>query len=100
MPMVCSSPAALWAHQADVLRAWHGDHPDDIAVAIELPTAAGKTLVAGLIAEYRRRKFHERSRTRSDPTTGQDSGLKSSGPLLWRAVRAALRLGDLNLALQ
>lgn len=22
------SPAALWVHQADVLRAWHGEHVD------------------------------------------------------------------------
>jgi hypothetical protein len=55
-----SGPEALWAHQADVLRAWHGSHPDDADVAIELPTGAGKTLVGGLIAEYRRRRFHER----------------------------------------
>ncbi|GAB3901733.1 hypothetical protein GCM10029964_090960 [Kibdelosporangium lantanae] len=50
-------PAALWAHQADVLRAWHNtplvDHTD---VAIELPTGGGKTLVGGLVAEFLRRR--------------------------------------------
>jgi hypothetical protein len=61
-------PPALWAHQADVLRSWHGPKKDDpeatVAdvsdVAIELPTGAGKTLVGGLIGEFRRRNFRER----------------------------------------
>ncbi|QXC45206.1 DEAD/DEAH box helicase [Rhodococcus qingshengii] len=55
-----SGPAALWAHQADVLRAWHDAHLDDADVALELPTGAGKTLVGGLIGDYRRRKHQER----------------------------------------
>lgn len=49
-------PEALWAHQADVLRAWHGKYLDKKDVAIELPTGSGKTMVGGLVAEYLRRK--------------------------------------------
>ncbi|MGW7073080.1 DEAD/DEAH box helicase [Streptomyces sp. NPDC054855] len=55
-----SGPDAVWGHQSDVLRSWHGDYPDDPDVAIELPTGAGKTLVGGLIGEYQRRRFGER----------------------------------------
>ncbi len=51
-----NGPAALWAHQADVLRAWHGEHIDKKDVAIELPTGAGKTLVGGLVADFLRRR--------------------------------------------
>lgn len=53
-------PDNLWAHQADVLREWHSDHLNDSDVALELPTGAGKTLVGGLIGEFRRRTFQER----------------------------------------
>jgi hypothetical protein len=60
LALINDGPEALWAHQADVLRAWHGDHPDKRDVAIELPTGAGKTLVGGLIGEYRRRAERER----------------------------------------
>ena len=44
----------LWSHQADTLREFHKlrDEPD---VAVELPTGSGKTLIALLIAEWRRR---------------------------------------------
>ncbi|MFF5304818.1 DEAD/DEAH box helicase [Streptomyces sp. NPDC013161] len=55
-----SGPEALWLHQGDVLRSWHGDHLNDPDVAIELPTGAGKTLVGGLIGEYQRRSAGER----------------------------------------
>lgn len=55
-----SGPQAVWGHQQDVLRAWHHEMPDDPDVAIELPTGAGKTLVGGLIGEFRRRKYRER----------------------------------------
>lgn len=54
------APPALWIHQGDVLRAWHSEHVDSPDVAIELPTGAGKTLVGGLIAEWRRRSKEER----------------------------------------
>lgn len=54
------APEALWAHQADVLRAWHTDHRESGDVAIELPTGAGKSLVGGLIGEWRRRTHGER----------------------------------------
>jgi hypothetical protein len=53
-------PAALWSHQSDVLRSWHGDHLAASDVAIELPTGAGKTLVGGLIGEFQRRVAGER----------------------------------------
>ncbi|MFD3430708.1 DEAD/DEAH box helicase [Nocardia fluminea] len=51
-----NGPEALWAHQADVLRAWHGKYLDKKDVAIELPTGSGKTMVGGLVAEYLRQK--------------------------------------------
>jgi hypothetical protein len=50
----------LWAHQADVLRAYHDQGEERPDVALELPTGAGKTLVGLLLAEYRRRKYDER----------------------------------------
>lgn len=48
-------PQHLWAHQADLLRAYteQVNAPD---LALELPTGAGKTLVGMLIAEWRRRR--------------------------------------------
>ncbi|MGH9540277.1 MAG: DEAD/DEAH box helicase [Terriglobales bacterium] len=49
----------LWSHQADVLRAYD-QKKNNRDVAIELPTGAGKTLVALLIAEYRRQTYNER----------------------------------------
>ncbi|NEA72611.1 DEAD/DEAH box helicase [Streptomyces sp. So13.3] len=53
-------PEAVWGHQQDVLRSWHHEKPDASDVAIELPTGAGKTLVGGLIAEFRRLTSRER----------------------------------------
>ncbi|WPP32274.1 DEAD/DEAH box helicase [Streptomyces sp. CL7] len=53
-------PEYVWGHQQDVLRDWHEKKSDASDVAIELPTGAGKTLVGGLISEYRRRKYGER----------------------------------------
>lgn len=50
----------LWSHQADVLRDYNQSFLQAQDVAIELPTGAGKTLVGLLIAEFRRRRFHER----------------------------------------
>ncbi|MGD0650920.1 MAG: DEAD/DEAH box helicase [Verrucomicrobiia bacterium] len=50
----------LWSHQADLLRAYSKDHLQTPDIAFELPTGAGKTLVALLIAEFRRRKYDER----------------------------------------
>jgi hypothetical protein len=48
-------PQHLWAHQADLLRAYSEqvNAPD---LALELPTGAGKTLVGMLIADWRRRR--------------------------------------------
>jgi hypothetical protein len=51
---------ALWAHQADVLRVYHGHHLKTADVALELPTGAGKTLPGLLIAEWRRRSLGNR----------------------------------------
>lgn len=53
-------PESLWFHQGIVLLDWHKNHPNDADVAIELPTGAGKTMVGGLIGDYRRRVFRER----------------------------------------
>lgn len=54
-------PGPIWDHQGQVLRSWHSqpyrDAPD---VALELPTGAGKTLVAGLIGEFQRRTAGDR----------------------------------------
>jgi len=55
-----SGPAALWLHQGDVLRSWHGQHRGDPDVAVELPTGAGKTLVGGLIGDFQRRTAGDR----------------------------------------
>jgi hypothetical protein len=55
-----AGPGPLWSHQADVLRSWHGSHLEHGDVALELPTGAGKTLVSGLIAEFRRRTATDR----------------------------------------
>lgn len=55
-----NGPEALWSHQADVLRDWHKDHLNLPDVALELPTGAGKTLVGGLIGEWRRRAARDR----------------------------------------
>jgi len=55
------SPAKfLWSHQADLLREYHGNHLDTPDIALELPTGAGKTLPALLIAEWRRRARGDR----------------------------------------
>jgi len=53
-------PPYLWAHQADLLRAYHDHHLDSGDVAIELPTGAGKTLVGQLVGDWRRRARSER----------------------------------------
>lgn len=53
-------PESLWFHQGTVLLDWHKNHHDDQDIAIELPTGAGKTLVGGLIGDYRRRALGER----------------------------------------
>jgi hypothetical protein len=44
----------LWSHQADMLRDYFELHIETRDVALELPTGAGKTLPALLIAEWRR----------------------------------------------
>jgi hypothetical protein len=55
------SPAKfLWSHQADLLREYHSKHLDTPDIALELPTGAGKTLPALLIAEWRRRSRGDR----------------------------------------
>mgnify|MGYP005815209235 CR=1 FL=1 len=56
-----SGPPALWVQQGEILRSWSERLQDARDVALELPTGAGKTLVGGLIAEFRRRVHHERA---------------------------------------
>ena len=53
-------PESLWLHQGDVLRNWHAQYLEAADVAIELPTGAGKTLVGGLIGDFRRRVAGDR----------------------------------------
>ena len=50
----------LWAHQADVLRGWHSDHPNTPDLALELPTGTGKTLIGLLIGDFVRQTRQER----------------------------------------
>jgi hypothetical protein len=50
----------LLSQQADMLRTYM-EHVDESDVALQMPTGSGKTLVGLLIAEWRRRKFRERS---------------------------------------
>jgi superfamily II DNA or RNA helicase len=51
----------IWDHQGQVLRSWHSQpYRDARDVALELPTGAGKTLVAGLIGEFQRRTVGDR----------------------------------------
>lgn len=50
----------LWVHQADILRVYQTAHLETNDVALELPTGSGKTLVALLIGEFRRRTYDQR----------------------------------------
>jgi hypothetical protein len=50
----------LWDHQGQVLRSWHDNFKTARDVALELPTGAGKTLVAGIIGEFVRRTSGDR----------------------------------------
>lgn len=54
------SVKSLWLHQGDLLRSYYGKAVGAADVAMELPTGAGKTLVAMLIAEWRRQVKGER----------------------------------------
>lgn len=47
-------------HQREVMRNYAAQAVDAPDVALQLPTGSGKTLVALLIAEWRRRKNQER----------------------------------------
>jgi hypothetical protein len=51
----------LWAHQADIIRAYHEVPTKAADVALELPTGAGKTLVGLLLAEFHRRADQTRT---------------------------------------
>ena len=51
---------SLWAHQADMLRRYQEEHLETPDIALELPTGAGKTLPALLIAEWRRTTLGQR----------------------------------------
>lgn len=50
----------LWDHQGQVLRGWHKQFLTSSDVALELPTGAGKTLVAGVIGDFQRRTAGDR----------------------------------------
>lgn len=54
------APAGLWTHQDQVLQAWTTDFQRASDLALELPTGAGKTLVGGVLGEFRRRAVGER----------------------------------------
>jgi hypothetical protein len=54
LPRTRGGVASLWSHQADILRRYHEQHIETADIALELPTGAGKTLPALLIAEWRR----------------------------------------------
>lgn len=50
----------LLVHQGEMLKAYAREVLAEKDVALQLPTGSGKTLVGLLLAEWRRRKFHER----------------------------------------
>lgn len=50
----------LLSHQADVIRSYLDIHTTKADIALQLPTGSGKTLVALLVGEWRRRKYAER----------------------------------------
>jgi hypothetical protein len=52
--------ASLYDHQGQILRTYVAKAADASDVALQLPTGSGKTLVGLLLAEWRRRKNHER----------------------------------------
>jgi superfamily II DNA or RNA helicase len=52
--------ASLFDHQGQVLRTYVAEAATASDVALQLPTGSGKTLVGLLLAEWRRRKNHER----------------------------------------
>jgi hypothetical protein len=54
------SPKGLWVHQGEITRAYAPSMINKQEVALQLPTGAGKTLVGGLIGEWRRRRFGDR----------------------------------------
>ncbi len=60
LPKTRDGVGSLWAHQADLLRLYHESHLASADVALELPTGAGKTLPALLIAEWRRSSLEQR----------------------------------------
>lgn len=60
LPRTREGVPSLWAHQADILRDYYASQVQTADVALELPTGAGKTLPALLIAEWRRLTLGER----------------------------------------
>src|SRR5712692_2148596 len=60
LPRTRDGAPSLWAHQADMLRDYHEHHLQTPDLALELPTGAGKTLPALLIAEWRRSALKQR----------------------------------------
>jgi len=60
LPKDSSAPKDLWFHQGELVHSYAPDKLDALDVALQLPPGAGKTIVGGSIAEWRRRKFGER----------------------------------------
>lgn len=61
LPKASGAPKDLWFHQGEIVRSYAPAHLSSSDVALELPPGAGKTLVGGTIAEWRRRKYGERT---------------------------------------
>jgi DEAD/DEAH box helicase len=60
LPRTRDRVPSLWAHQADMLRQYYNEQLETADVALELPTGAGKTIPALLIAEWRRSALGQR----------------------------------------
>ena len=60
LPRTPDGIPSLWAHQADMLREYRANNFETSDIALELPTGAGKTLPALLIAEWRRSQYDHR----------------------------------------
>ncbi|MFB9314272.1 DEAD/DEAH box helicase [Nocardioides plantarum] len=61
LPKSADAPKDLWFHQGEIVRSYAPAHLKSADVALELPPGAGKTLVGGTIAEWRRRRLGERA---------------------------------------
>lgn len=60
LPKEQGAPKDLWVHQGEIVRSYAPARLGNADVALELPPGAGKTLVGGVIGEWRRRRQRER----------------------------------------